>query len=99
VSTSLVCLERGKLVAEAHSKTLSKQSLQVQVGAKLTPEICINNASSNRLTAVGRQATVAETIHRTVSRLFFFLFFSLPLMREQPNFTCMLKILLKLYCI
>jgi hypothetical protein len=44
------------------------------VSAKLTPEICINNASSNsRLTAVGRQATAADTIHRTVSRLFFFL--------------------------
>jgi hypothetical protein len=44
------------------------------VSAKLTLEICINNASSNsRLTAVGRQATVADTIHRPVSRLFFFL--------------------------
>jgi hypothetical protein len=29
----------------------------------------------------------------------FFLFFSLPLMRQQPNYTCMLKNLLKLYCI
>jgi hypothetical protein len=43
------------------------------VSAKLTPEICINNASSNsRLTAAVRQATVADTILRTVSRLFFF---------------------------
>jgi hypothetical protein len=43
------------------------------VSAKLTPEICINNASSNsRLTAVGRQNTAIDTIHRTVSRLFFF---------------------------
>jgi hypothetical protein len=43
------------------------------VSAKLTPEICINNASSNsRLTAVGRRATAADTILRTVSRLFFF---------------------------
>jgi hypothetical protein len=43
------------------------------VSAKLTPEICINNTSSNsRLTAAGRQATAADTIHRTVSRLFFF---------------------------
>jgi hypothetical protein len=41
------------------------------VSAKLTPEICINNASSNsRLTAAGRRATAADTIHRTVSRLF-----------------------------
>jgi hypothetical protein len=51
------------------------------VSAKLTPEICINNVSSNsRPTAVGRQATAANTILRTVSRLFFF-FFSLPLKR------------------
>jgi hypothetical protein len=48
-------LERGKLLAEAlHRRNLSKQSLQGQVSAKLTPEICINNASSNsRLTAAG----------------------------------------------
>jgi hypothetical protein len=59
-----------------HRRTLRKQSLQGQVSAKLTPEICINNASSNgRLTAVGRWATAADTILRTVSRLFFFLSF------------------------
>jgi hypothetical protein len=96
-------LERGKLVAEVPAQEKSEQqSLRVQVSAKLTPEICINNASSNsRLTTAGRQATVAETILRTVSRLFFFFFFfvSLPLMREQPNYTCKLKNLLKLYCI
>jgi hypothetical protein len=56
-----------------HRRNLSKQSLQGQVRAKLTPEICINNASSNsRLTAAGRQATVADNILRTVSRLYFF---------------------------
>jgi hypothetical protein len=45
------------------------------VSAKLTPEICINNASSNsRLTAEGREAIAADTILRTVSRLFFFSF-------------------------
>jgi hypothetical protein len=39
----------------------------------LTPEICINYASNDsKLTAAGRQATAADTIHRTVSRLFFF---------------------------
>jgi hypothetical protein len=67
-------LERGKLLAEAHTQEKSEQqSLQVQVSVKLTPEICINNASSHsRLTTVGRQATVAETILRTVSRLFSF---------------------------
>jgi hypothetical protein len=70
------------------------------VSVKLTPEICINNASSNsRQTAVGRQAIAADTIHRTVSRLFFF--FSLPTFDEKkkPNYTYMLKNLLKLYCI
>jgi hypothetical protein len=57
-----------------HRRNLSKQSLQGQVSAKLTPEICINNASSNsRLTAADRQATAADTILRTDSRLFFFL--------------------------
>jgi hypothetical protein len=72
VSPSPVCLESENLVPEAHRKTLTKQSLQGQVSAKLTPEICINKASSNsRLTAAGRQATVADTIHNTVSRLFF----------------------------
>jgi hypothetical protein len=82
-----------------HRRTLIKQSLQGQVSAKLTPEICINNASSNsRLTAVGRKATAADSIHKTVSRLLFFSL-SLPLMRKQPNYTCMLKNLLKLYCI
>jgi hypothetical protein len=55
-----------------HRRNLNKQSLQGQVSVKLTPEICINNASSNsRLTAVGRWATATDTIHRTVYRLFF----------------------------
>jgi hypothetical protein len=67
-------LEWGKLVAEAHAQEKSEQQiLQVQVSTKLTPEICINNSSSNsRMTTAGRQATVAETILGTVSRLFFF---------------------------
>jgi hypothetical protein len=48
-------LEKGKLVAVAvEPRTLSKQSLKGQVSVKLTPEICINKASSNiRLTAAG----------------------------------------------
>jgi hypothetical protein len=85
VSPSPVCLERGKLVAVvvARRRTLSKQSLQGQVSAKLTPEICINNTSSNSRLA----ATATDTIHRTVSRLFFFFSLSLPLMRKQPNYT------------
>jgi hypothetical protein len=81
-------------------RTLNKQSLEGQVSVKLTPEICISNASSNsRLTAAGRQATATDqiAIHRRVSRLFFSL--SLPLMRKQLNYTSMLKNLLKLYCI
>jgi hypothetical protein len=54
-----------------HRRNLSKQSLWGQVSAKLTPEICINNAANNsRLTAAGRQATAADTILTTVSRLF-----------------------------
>jgi hypothetical protein len=71
-------LERGKIVAMAVAprRTLSKQSLRDQVSVKLAPEICINKASSNsRLTAEGRQATAADTILRTVSRLFFFSLF------------------------
>jgi hypothetical protein len=50
-------LGKGKLVTEVvvPRRTLNKQSLQSQVSVKLTPEICINKASSNsRLTAVGR---------------------------------------------
>jgi hypothetical protein len=68
-------LGKGKACSSgiAQRRTLSKQSLWGQVSAKFTPEICINKASSNsRLTAVGRQATATDTIHRTVSRLFFF---------------------------
>jgi hypothetical protein len=54
------------------------------VSAKLTPEICINNAFSNsRLTAAGRQATAADTILRTVSRLFVFL--CLPTFDERTT--------------
>jgi hypothetical protein len=60
-------------------RTLSKQSLQGQVSVKLTPEICINKASSNsRLTAVEQWAGKPQpqiAIQRPVSRLFFF---SLP---------------------
>jgi hypothetical protein len=55
VSPPAVCLERGKLVTLAvlPRRTLSKQSLRGWVSVKLTPEICINKASSNsRLTAV-----------------------------------------------
>jgi hypothetical protein len=77
-------LERGKLVAVVvtHRRTLSKQSLWGQVSAKFTPEICVNNTASNsRLTATGRQATASDTIHRTVSRLFF----SLPSFDETTT--------------
>jgi hypothetical protein len=56
-------------------RTLSKQSLRGQVSAKLTPEICINNASSNsRLTPAAGKPQPQIDIHRTVSRLFFLFF-------------------------
>jgi hypothetical protein len=69
------------------------------MSVKLTPEICINKASSNsRLTAVGRQATAADSHSQNSLQTLFF--FSLPpLRRQQMNYTCMLKNLLKLYCI
>jgi hypothetical protein len=55
------------------------------VNAKLTPEICINNITSNsRLTAAGRKATAADTILRTVSRHFFFSLF-LPTFDERTT--------------
>jgi hypothetical protein len=42
------------------------------VSVKLTPEICINNASSNsRLTAAGRQATAAESHSQNCLQTFF----------------------------
>jgi hypothetical protein len=50
-------LERGKLIAVVvvTRRTLSKQSLRSELSVKLTPEICINKASSNsRLTAAAR---------------------------------------------
>jgi hypothetical protein len=79
-------------------RTLSKQSLQGQMSVKLTPEICINNASCySKLTAAGRQATATDRHSQTCLQT---LFFSLPTFDEkQPNYTCMLKNLLKLYCI
>jgi hypothetical protein len=44
------------------------------VSVKLTHEICINKASSNsRLTAVAGEQQPQIAMHRTVSRLFFFL--------------------------
>jgi hypothetical protein len=57
------------------------------VSAKLTPEICINKASSNsRLTAAGRQAIASDTIHRPFSRLFFFFYlFPLPTFHETTT--------------
>jgi hypothetical protein len=57
------------------------------VSAKLTPEICINKASKNcRLTVAGRQATAADTIHRTVSMSQdFFFYFSLSTFDEKTT--------------
>jgi hypothetical protein len=76
-------LGKGKACSRGScTELLSKQSLQGQVSAKLTTEICINKASRNsRLTAAGRQATAADAILRTVSRLFF----SLPTFDEKTT--------------
>jgi hypothetical protein len=53
------------------------------VTAKLTPEICINNASSNsRLTAAGRQATAADSHSETSLQS---LFFSLSTFEEKTT--------------
>jgi hypothetical protein len=61
-------------------RTLSKQSLLGQVSAKLTSEICINNASSNsRLTAEGRQATATDSHSQNCLQTFF----SLPTFDEK----------------
>jgi hypothetical protein len=54
------------------------------VSVKLTPEICINNASSNsRLTAMGSKPQPQIAIHRTVSRFFFL--FSLPTFEKKTT--------------
>jgi hypothetical protein len=53
------------------------------VSVKLTPEICINNASSNsKLTATGRQATAADSHSQTCLET---LFFSLPTFDEKTT--------------
>jgi hypothetical protein len=98
--TSTSVLGKGK-PCNSGGHALSKQSLKGQVSVKLTPEICINNASSNsRLTAAGRWATASDSHSQTcLQAIFFFFFLSLPLMRQQLNYTCMLKNLLKLHCI
>jgi hypothetical protein len=46
---------------------------------------------------MGRQGTVTDSHSQTCLQTFFSL--SLPLMRKQSNYTCMLKNLLKLFCI
>jgi hypothetical protein len=78
-------LGKGKACSSgiAHRRTLSKQSLQGQVSVKLTPEICINKASSNsRLTAAGRQATASESHSQNCLQT---LFFTLPAFDETTT--------------
>jgi hypothetical protein len=59
------------------------------VSAKLTPEICINKASSNsRVTAAGRQATAADSHSQNCLQTFFFLF-SLPTFDETTSELCL----------
>jgi hypothetical protein len=70
------CAWKGENLQQrlTHRRTLSKQSLRGQVSAKLTLEICINNASSNsRLTAAGRQATAADSHSQYCLQTLFFL--------------------------
>jgi hypothetical protein len=56
-------------------RTLSKQSLQGQVIAKLTSEICISKVSSNsRLTEAGKQATTSDSHSQTCLQTLFFSF-------------------------
>jgi hypothetical protein len=53
-------------------RTLSKQSLQGQESVKLTPEICINKASSNsRLTAAVRRAAAPDSHSQNCLQTFF----------------------------
>jgi hypothetical protein len=53
-----------------------------QVSAKLTPEICINKASSNsRLTGAGKQATAADSHSQNCLQTFF----SLPTFDEKTT--------------
>jgi hypothetical protein len=55
-------------------RTLSKQSLRGQVSVKLTPEICINKASSNsRLTAAGRWASASDSHSQNCLQILLFL--------------------------
>jgi hypothetical protein len=59
------------------------------VSAKHTPEICINKASSNsRLTAVGRQTTVADSHSQNCLQTFFFSL-SLPTFDETTTKLCL----------
>jgi hypothetical protein len=97
--TSPSVLGKGKACSSGNcaQENLSKQSLRGYVSVKLSLEICINKASSNsRLTTAGRRATASDRHSQSCFQTLFF--FSLPLMRQQPNYTCLLKNLLKLYC-
>jgi hypothetical protein len=70
------------------------------MSAKLTPESCINKASSNsRLTAAGRWAAASDSHSQNCLQALFVFSLSLPLMKQQLNYTGMLKKILKLYCI
>jgi hypothetical protein len=68
------------------------------VSVKLTPEVCINSASSNsRLTAAGRQVTAADSHSQTCLQTLFFL--SPYLWQENTELHLHTENLLKLYCI
>jgi hypothetical protein len=81
-------LGKGKACSSGitHRRSLSKQSLQGQVSAKLTPEICINKAASNsRLTAASRQDTATDSDSHSQTCLQTLFFLSLPTFNEKTT--------------
>jgi hypothetical protein len=76
--TSPSVLGKGKACGSGITprRTLSKQSLWGYMSVKLTPEICINKASSNsRLTEMGRWATATDSHSQNSLQTFFFSLF------------------------
>jgi hypothetical protein len=85
--TSPSVLGKGK--ACSSSSCTGELWVNKACGAKLTPESCLNKASSNsRLTAVGRQATAADSHSHNRLQTFFFLF-SLPTFDETTTKLCL----------
>jgi hypothetical protein len=67
------------------------------MSVKLTPEICINKASSNsRLTAAGRQATASDSHSQNSLQTLYFFF--LPLMGLKLDYTNCIAFELVTFC-